>query len=205
MAIVGVNSLFEVRVFGTYLGVSMQNVFWYLGLFVPDTILAVTVQASFEAEVAVSWEGTVNAEWDGDRITIDEVTSVQNFLDASTSIGPGLVVGDAMAPHACVGLRMLRETKATRSGWKRIAGVTETQITEGKLVAGGLTTFGTLLTDFRTDLVVGAETVEPVIVRKTFTGEPPVLDPPSSWIYNTIGGGIVLEDLTTQNSRKFSR
>jgi len=205
MPAVGSGSLFEIRLYSSFLGVACQNVFWYYGDFVPDTVFAVNVEGAFENEVAASWEASVSASWDSVRVTCDEVTSNQNFFDAGSNIGPGTQAGETLSPQACFGIRLLRSTKDTRSGWKRLVGVIETAQVNGKITSAQDALLDTLGQDFRTDLVVGAETVSPVIVRKVYLGDPPVLQDPIFWIYNEIASHVVLEDITTQNSRKFAR
>jgi hypothetical protein len=205
MAVVGSNSLFELRVYSELLGVNIQNRFWYFAEEPPDTLLASAVVTAFETEVAANWEGSVSEDWNGVRITCDELTSDQNFFDGACGIGPGTQSGDNMPPQACAGLRLLRSTKATRSGWKRLSGLLESHNTDGKLSAQAQTDFGYVLADFLTDLTVGAYVAEPVLVRKTYTGDPPVLNAPTAWVYNSIGSGVVIDDITTQNSRKFVR
>lgn len=205
MPSVSTNSLYSLKYFSSYLGVSCQNQFWYLTLNPPDTISAQSVVAAFESLVATNWEAAVSDEWTGVRVVCDEVTSNQNFFDSTTNIGPGTQTGDALAPQSCAGIRMLRVTKDTRSGWKRVVGLVESQVADGKLTAGAITAFNLLGTGFITNLVISTEIVAPVIVRKTYTGDPPILNPPSQWIYNDVASRITIPDVTSQNSRKFAR
>ena len=205
MPAVGSNSLFEIRLYSSLLGVAVQNRFWYFAAVAPSTVEATALVSAFENATAAVWQNAVSDSWDGVRITCDEVTANDNFFDGSTNIGPGVVTGDVMPPHAAAGIRLLRATKDTQSGWKRIAGVAESQQVDGKLTAGAVTLYNLLGIQLSLNLTASAETCRPVIVRKTYTGDPPVLNPASAWIYNDIASRVVLADVTTQNTRKFPR
>lgn len=203
MPIVGSSSLFIVKVQSTFLGETMLNRFWYQAGVAPGTISVASLVTEFETQVSSTWADAVSTAWDGDRISIDEVTSLENFIDTVCTIGPGLRTGESMGPFMAMAIRLFRSTKETRSGWKRIAGVVELDQENGALTPAHLVILNALAADFKTVLTVDTNGVFPVIVRKTYSGTPPELEEPSNWIYNVISQAAGLSNLTTQNTRKF--
>lgn len=204
MPAVGGGSLFKIVVHSRFLGVDGQNRFWYVSPEAPNTINIVNVVAAFENAVAATWEVVAHEGWDAFKIVAEEVTSIANFFEGSSNIGPGTEAGEAMPPFVTFTIRMNRTTKETRSGWKRLAGVTETTQVSGILLAARLAELQALADDFAQDLTPMGGTLVPCLVRQTFTGEPPVLNDPSDWIYNFVSSASALDRLGTQNTRKYS-
>lgn len=205
MPVVGTNSLFELKLFGDILGNATLNRFFYFLPQPPDTVEAVDVVFEFETKLAAIWEAAVSVDWDGTRVTCDEVTSIQNFFDSTTNIGPGTGVGVNMPPYVSASIRLFRTTKETRSGWKRIGGILEEQQQNGALEVASLAAFNTLADGFADTLPSVGGSITPAIVRVTLdpaTGDP---NPADEWVYNLVASAAANSNLSTQNTRKFGR
>lgn len=205
MPTVGSGSLFRIKLFGEIHGQQTLNVFWYYRAISPDTHDAVDVVAAFENGVAAHWEALVSSAWDGTLVECDELTSLSNFFTSATNIGPGTASGESLGPFVCFDIRLLRTTKETRSGRKRIAGVTENQQNAGVLESGTLTTLNLLAEDFDDALAVDLENIDPVIVRQTRDPDTGELEPVTSWIYNLVADAEGQTNTTTQGTRKYNR
>lgn len=205
MSIVGSTSLFSLKLFSEFLGESMLNRFWYQAGVSPDTIDVLALIPAFTAMVSNEWEAVVSDDWTAVTVECDEVTSSQNFYTGNSNIGPGLITGDTLGPNVAYSFRLNRATKATRSGWKRIAGVAESSQIDGVAATAQMILNDAFAAVLDNPLTVGIDAIYPVIVRKTYTGDPPVLNDPTDWIYNIISGVSAKENLTTQNTRKYGR
>lgn len=204
MPAVGGGSLFKIVVHSSFLGVPGQNRFYYVSFEQPSTISIANVVAAFENKVAADWEFLVHEGWDTTKIVAEELTSLANFFEGSSNIGPGTETGDAMPPFVTFKIRLNRATKETRSGWKRLAGVDESRVGSGILIANALAEAQALADDFADDLTPTGGTLVPCIVRETYTGDPPVLNPVSQWIYNLVSSATAKDDVGSQNTRKYS-
>lgn len=205
MPVVGNTSLYEVKLFSIMHGQTMLNRFFYQSGVTPDSVDAPDVSTAFETECGPSWELAVSAEWDSTIIETDEVTSIQNFSTRAATIGVGALAGETVGPNIAMAIRLFRATKETRSGWKRIAGLVEANQADGVLTGGQIALTQVLGGKFQNTLTVSTQALFPVIVRKTYTGDPPVLNPASQWIYNIIVGATAQANATTQNTRKYGR
>lgn len=111
----------------------------------------------------------------------------------------------AVASFAAVSVRLFGETAVTRSGWKRIPGLTEDGLISGALNPGTLTAFQNWADDSLQLPVMapagtGADaTLIPVIVGR---------NPDGSYnlsAVNPVASAVVQSNLTTQNTRKIGR
>lgn len=110
----------------------------------------------------------------------------------------GAAGSDSLPPYASYGFQLIRENRNTRNGYKRFAGVTEANQTDG-IYTGGSTPITDLETALAADMVIGLITeAEPVIVKH------PVVVPAGSYIYSSIGSAL-FRGIGTQNTRKFGR
>lgn len=202
MPLVASGFLYEITVTGVIGGITTKNIFWY---FTTGPVKqAEDVFDSFVLKVEDEWEALASVNWDGETIEVDEVTANDNFHLGAISID-GVVSGESLPNFNAFSVTLSRSTKETRSGRKRIAGVAESQQSSGTLTAGAITDLTALKDRFIEDLTVEGGSVAPVIIRKTFTLDPPnppELNDPDVWIYNPVSGGVATTTVTTQNSRK---
>jgi hypothetical protein len=199
--------LFEIKVFGSIFGVTTLNRFWYHLNQVPNTMAAADLADAFDTHVRTQWAALVSDDWTADVIEVDEVTSETNFATKATGLFGGTKSGTTnMPPYEVFVIRLFRTSKETRSGWKRICGVSEEDQSGGQLETAVQTELANLAARFDSNFTLTGGTVNPVIVRKTYS-LPPVeeLQDPSLWIVNFISDAQGQVQLSTQNTRKFGR
>lgn len=205
MPVIGGNSLFKVIVKQTYLGQKCQNVFWYFKNVAPNSIDALDVANAFHDAVLSDWETLTHEDWDTDTIEVIEVTSLENFTEITSAIGPGVKTGNALASTIALGIKMVRTTRETRSGWKRLVGLAQSDLAENDWASGTQTQASSLADEFSADLSVAGTTIFPCLVRQTKDPDTKELLDPDEWIYNLVSTAIVKSEVTTQNSRKPGR
>lgn len=107
-------------------------------------------------------------------------------------------VGTVMPPNVCWTFRLVRESLATRNGYKRYAGVSEGLVANG-VSALTATPANNVINALKADYVEGAVTIaEPVIPKR------PILVPAGNYVYASIGDAQ-FRGLGTQNTRKIGR
>lgn len=205
MPIVGDGSLYQIKDFQLRGSDQFLNVYHYYLDVPPDTIDAIDIAGAWHALFALQIPQLQPPVITHTTLVVDELTSNQNFVEIPALTGAGTLVGVELASYQAASFRLLRTTKETRSGWKRMAAGTED-------VIGGnawsipfiaeLEEFAGVLGAF---LDLGVNRPYPVIVGKTYTGDPPVLNPPNQWLYNPISAVEAVTIVTTQNTRKRGR
>ncbi len=132
-------------------------------------------------------------------IRVVNLTNGVDFLEytypASTT---GQVATDALPPNVTYTFRLLRETLATRHGYKRFSGVAESMQNNG-VFAGNQAIIDNLRGELASDVQPAPSVVPlmaPVIVRKDATG--------AVIAVNNIGGSD-FRGIGTQNTRKIGR
>lgn len=134
-----------------------------------------------------------------ENINITNVTNGIDFYDRVFSPAlAGLSPGDAMPPNVTYTFRLLRETLATRHGYKRFAGVDETLQSNG-LYIGSENATGAIQEALAADIQPAPSIIpllEPVIVRKDAAGAISAVNSVGASDFRGIG---------TQNTRKIGR
>jgi len=193
--------LFSIKSKGTYLGVTVRNVWHYIDLAGAPTTAADVLASSFITSIITPAQTNVS-----NQFTIDEVEVIQeNDSENFALVTAGIVGGSIDPPVAsaqAISIRLNRTDRLFRNGWKRWAGLTEVQTEGNFMTVASQTAFQTNFAPMGNTLASGGNTFTPVILRKTYVGEPPVLNPVSQWIYATIGSAQVFRRLGTQNTRK---
>lgn len=195
------NDVVRIIVSQTQNGQTVQNVFWY-------RVVAATGLAYDYLEVVRDWmlnevlPPIWNLQSDGlvyVTMNIQNVTNGIDFLDHvfSPTEQPANT-GDYMPPFVTYTFRLLRETLATRHGYKRFAGVREVNVANGVSVLNPV--------DYEpVEDALGADIqpapsliplLEPVIVRRSTAGTIVAVNSVSAGQYRGIG---------TQNTRKIGR
>ncbi len=205
MPVVGSGSLFEIVDFQQRAADQILNRYWYYASNPPDFAAASDVANQFEFIFQV-WLPPVQPDVISHTIIrVDEVTSSTNFLERPSAIPDGTLIPPELASYQCAGIRLLRTSKETRSGWKRIAAGNEDAIGGNNWGGAFQALLDNLAGVMNDPLIVGAAVCNPVIVRKTVdpvTGE---LEPPTDWIFNLIASAEAKTFVTTQNTRKVGR
>lgn len=186
----------------TYLGQQVLNVYYY------RITALLGLGDGYLSDLNNDWETNILAtiraiQLDGLLHVSREWRNLTNGTDlfADNGVLNGLVGGAATSytpSFLSAGFMLQRESLATRNGYKRFAGISESNVSGNELV--GLTTEVTNISNaLPADLNVGAFPVaEPVIVKR------PINPPVASYIYASIGSAS-FRSVGTQNSRKAGR
>lgn len=103
-----------------------------------------------------------------------------------------------LPPNVTHTFRLVRESLATRNGYKRYAGVDEQDITSGTSILSS-TLSNAIIAALKMDYISGAVTLaEPVIPKR------PIVVPTGSYVYSSIGDAQY-RGIGTQNTRKIGR
>lgn len=200
MPVVGGRKIYEVQIVGQMGGQETRNIFYYVSdLAVP----AADILTAWDAKFRADWEACVSLNWQGVELLADELTSLSNFANLPIVGWVGLITGDTLPPQSAFDIKLLRASKETRNGRKRICGVPESGQSSGNLTAGQAALLQTLAAHMDDVITVGIDSIEPIILRRTFAGTPPVLEPIANWIYNDIAAVATQTVVTTQNTRKY--
>ena len=186
----------------TYLEQQVLNIYYY-------RVTSITgLGADYLEALNTYWEGLVL-----DAITPIQMSNLTHVSREWRNLSNGLdffventpVVGELSTDtnqqepsFLSAGFLLLRESLATRNGYKRFAGLSETDVV-GNAWVGGSTRTNALATALASDLQAGLVTIaEPVIVRR------PLIPPVASYTYSSIGAAQ-FRGIGTQNTRKQGR
>lgn len=139
-----------------------------------------------------------------ERLLIENMSNGIEFLDAAY-VDTGLNASPTLPSSVAIGVKQLRETKVTRNGSKRIAGVPEGQVS-GNDVSFSAGVIAAVEAFYGAAMLIGDGTavndalLEPVIVGRTLDG---------SGVYqidlskiNPVVGAVFRTTVSTQNTRK---
>lgn len=205
---IGPGSIIEHRQFQQLLGQVVLNVQHYI-------ILSMETIADDLADYAEPmynrWANTLSpfqsAQLIHTRTELYEVNGLDFGIFASEDPTAGTETGDPLPSFNAVKVQLVRQTRATRHGWKRFAGLVETQVQGNSLTTGALTEIQNQVAalypvNFTLDSVefptTRSITFQPII----WGGNDP--DFPEGR-FSAIANTVVANTITTQVSRKVGR
>jgi len=150
---------------------------------------------AFDDDVVAAYSGAQSSSLLYESIRVVNVTGdLADFIMSPTIVG-GSNDGEPLPSINAAGIKLLRTTKETRNGQKRVAGGREDDQNNGTWSAPYLALLDTL-----GDALVGQVSqpggiFDPVIGRID-------LGPPVVYTINTIAGHLINDDVTSQVSRK---
>lgn len=188
-----------------YLGQKIENVFYY------RATEALALSSLPYTELATAWSAQVLSKIRGMQSSTLSHTGMQiknlsnglDFLEQTyTAIGSDVGAAGTECPsYLTQGFKLIRESLATRNGYKRISGLLDTR------VSGNVYTFptGTVKSDIETALAADLLTslvviATPVIVKRPIA--PPV---GSTYVFSEIGYAQAATFVGSQNTRKPGR
>lgn len=184
----------------TYLGEEVLNIYYYRYILVAGatdaiypTIAEWFVDNVVAAVAEIQVDGLVHT-----NVRVYNLSNGIDFWDESISVaGEIAATADEEEPSfVTLGFMLIRESLATRNGYKRYSGLPQFGI-EGNTWVGAPTETAAIEVVLADDIVLGAvNTLEPIIVKSP-VGTPPV----TSYVYSSIGSAQV-RGVGTQNSRK---
>jgi len=185
-------------------GVVISNVYHYLQVGGAFADQAVNVANAYDNQILVDIVPTQVTAMTHTSIVVEQLGSLTNYAEYDPTNNAGeYSTGQTMPTYVAARYDFLRETKETRQGYKRIAGVPEEGVNGNSLEVA----YRTLCGDAADSMAAGLSTSfthVPVILGKRYEvvdGER-VLLPVSDWIYNLVSDVIVNIRPTSQVSRK---
>lgn len=194
--------IYEIKDYQTAGGQEILNVWHYRGTGLYNPVAEI-VATAFATDVITQILTTQNTGVVHTSVEVTELTSVSNFFTLSLSGYTGGVTGSNMAQFLAYSLRMVRTTRDTRGGWKRIVGLIEENVTGGTFTAGFLSDIDDVAAAAADFLAVGIGSLTPIILSKRYS-ELPVREllPVDEWYFNDVSNVLAINRITTQNSRK---
>lgn len=191
--------LLQFTVFQTLAGQQCLNVYYYrvtsLTGFTNDGYEPLL--GEFITQVILPTQDFQSVHVQYDSVEVRNLSNGVDFFNVSYAPGfaTGDITGDVLPSYVTYTFRLVRETLATRNGYKRIAGVPESAGSANGFTPG--TTLIQAYTDaVSADLVLGLVTIaEPVIVKR------PISVPAGDYVYSSIGSAD-FRGVGSQNTRK---
>lgn len=207
MPVIGSEDVFEIIDYQTRATETFTNVYYYFQQSAANPATASAVGVAFQTQVLPFILAIQSVSILHTRLEVQQLGSLNNFAEVILSNADGEVTGENMPTFIAAPFRLFRDTKETRSGWKRIAGMVEENIAGDFFEATYLSALQTAANGLETSLTPSGFTLFPCIVGGKYdtTQDPPVLKPPTQWVYNLIQGIEAVNRVTTQNSRKRGR
>lgn len=202
-----VSSILQYKHFQEFRGQEVLNIQYYrvLTLEGPTTTLSGFAEPLFDRYV----ENLAPFQSTGLTHTKGELYEV-NGIDFDTfvpTVPPtGALAGDTLPPFNAVSIQQVRQTRATRHGWKRIAGITEAQQDDGILLPGvvtGLQTAAEELWSLNPFVEDPNNSARVMGLQSIIWGGNDVGFPLGR--YSGIAGFVVNPEITSQNTRKIGR
>lgn len=197
------NRFFKVTVRGQLLGAATSNTFYYrqalplqsdaqdvAGLFVLGPLLAMrniqTVSQTYQEVEAI------------------DTRDVANFFTLAIALSGQIPSANPMSSFTAMSWRLLRSSRDMRSGWKRLGGVDEGDVTGNTFLPAHFTAMQAAAPGIGGNLVDGIATLQLCIVRDRPTAGDPGIDPDDSttWRYTDVASTQAVNRTTSQNSRK---
>lgn len=202
MPVVGSNFVFEIKDQQVLGSQPVENVWYYVQTTGATPVDASLVGAAFsdiviDALIQIQSTGLSHV-----TLEVQQLASLTNFVVFAISGKAGDQTGQGAPSHDAWKVRILRTSKETREGAKRIAGLTEGNIAGDFIDAAVRSNFDAVLSAIDVPLTVDGQTLELAIVggkKDPATGEQ---KPADEWIYQLSAGLTTGYEVTTQNSRK---
>lgn len=200
MPAVGTSPIYELIVEQRMGLQSIKNVFYYNASTPPVTNEGSNrLIDAFTLVVLPVWETEVSVNLTFEAFKARRLNNLLDFAE-TTGTNTGDLTGTRAANFVAAKLKYIRTTKETRNGWKRIAGLTQTQAQNNSLTTQGQTDMDALAVAFSSNIANGGLVFDPIIVGGKRPGGVPAAE--SAWIWQDIDDVQAQSDLTSQTSRK---
>lgn len=193
--------LFTIKTRGSYLDAVVRNVYHYVDLAGAPSTQADVIAGNFETIVLVPAVANLSDQLSLTAIEVIQENDSENFHLGSLSLVGGNI-NPPLASNQVVSVRLNRTDRLFRNGWKRWSGLCENQVSGNFIEVASANQFAVDFAPSGEPFITGGNTLTPVILRRTYTGNPPVLNPVSQWLYSPIGEAQVFRRIGSQNTRK---
>lgn len=203
----GSRQLFKIFLYGSIAEQETLNRYWYITDSAPafEPILS-DVADAFGATVLEELVDLVTTGWIAESLLIEKyqiAAPVAVFERLYSGIN-GTLTGDNMPYFNAVGFKLGVETRETRPGSKRYAGMLEEQQNNNLLTVAAQSAWSVMNAAHIADLVPGvADAIHPVIIRDVVYpfGERTPL-PITEWVWNPINNSQLNPNVRSQVSRR---
>lgn len=208
MPTIGSTFVYEIKDYQIYAGQQVLNIYNYYQVETVTPASASAVATVFDQDILSEVVKIQNTAVAHTLIEVTQLGSLSNFGTRTPTNDQGTLPGgtENVAPFIAARLDLLRTTKETRRGYKRIVGQKEENMVGAYWSSAYIALLETLANVLSLQLPVTAESVvlEPCIVgiRKDVNGNQL---PVAQWVYNQVADVQAQPVITTQNSRKLGR
>jgi len=197
---VATGDLLQITDFQQYLGEEVLNVYYYRYFSAPtfDNTVYEPIVDDFATRVIGAVRQVQVNTLKHDRLQIKNLSNATDFFEKIINIDGELSVADdaELQSYVSLGFQLIRDSLVTRNGYKRIAGLQESQV-DGNEFSGNMTTINGIRPRFTESLQVGLiQVAAPVIVKR-----PIPVPAGTSYVYSSVVE-CLFKGLGTQNTRK---
>lgn len=131
-----VGSIVQWKLFQSLLNQQVLNVgYWLVGSMSEPTVsLANMAQSAYELYTS-TLDDLVSTMLIFERMELYEVNGLDFDIYSPPVPETGTIGGDVLPPQDCVTIQLVRQTRATRHGYKRLAGIAEQVVQNGQLTS----------------------------------------------------------------------
>lgn len=185
--------LYEVTLEMNAGGQPLKSVFHYLATLGQDDDQDL-IAAAFDEDVAPAIANIMNTNIQLDFIRAANLTGDLADAVIPSTVSAGQVVGSNMAAFTAAPFRLVRTTKETRNGSKRIPGMIEENVNGAIFTGPFFTAMESVAATMSAQIATTGIIADIVILRRP--------DVAGVFTYNEVSTVVALNRLTTQNSRK---
>lgn len=190
------DGLVEITLQQRLFGQELVNVFYYWDSTNASIANMPGIAAAFDAVMMSDLAIVTNVALKFENIKVRDVFGINPDVNAVPSQADGDLLGEALPSFLAARLDLEPSTKETRRGYKRFAGLEETQQSDGELTVAAIIAWSAIVTALQTSLIVGPSTYQPVI-RGLAT-----LANPTRNVVNPVALVTLSNLITSQTSRK---
>jgi len=118
----------------TYLGSTVRNVYFYQLQNVSGTVDAPSIVTDWQVQVLSYVVQIQSASVDYVAVKLDNVTDGLSFFEVALTATSGAQSGATINSFTAYSFKLLRGSKLTRNGFKRICGVTEDNVNGNQII-----------------------------------------------------------------------
>ena len=139
------------------------------------------------------------------RLEVDNLTNGLEFASLDINAPGTNTCANPSPPFVSVGIRLARATKLTRNGYKRYAGIDESNYTDGVLTSASQNAWQANVADVLATGIGPSSSSAQFVFESVIVGRVPVTGAYDLNRVNEVTSAVVQPNVTTQNTRKFGR
>lgn len=187
----------------SYLGEQILNVYYYRWFSAPvlDNTAYEPLIDDFKNEVIMYVRPVQNTALIHERVILKNLSNGIDFAEVEIDVAGAIAtpIGERLPSYMALGYQLVRDSLVTRSGSKRFAGLSDSQVQENSY-AGNTEDAEAVEEALSRNLTVGLiEVAAPIIPKR-----PIPVPAGSAYVYSSIVDSI-FKGVTTQNTRKAGR